>query len=78
MKPARRKRTNVSLNADLLDEARRLDLDVSAVTEAALETAVRNARARRWAEANAEALAERAEWIDRHGPPLAGWQSWKP
>ena len=73
-----RKRTNVSLDARLLDEARRLELNVSAVTEAALEKAVREAQARGWAEENARALAERADWIERNGMPLAKWQTWKP
>jgi antitoxin CcdA len=77
-KAAPRKRTNVSLDARLLEEARRLELNVSAVTEAALEKAVREARARGWVEENARALAERAEWIDRNGLPLAKWQTWKP
>ncbi|MGM0583347.1 MAG: type II toxin-antitoxin system CcdA family antitoxin [Pseudomonadota bacterium] len=73
-----KKRTNVSLDAELLDEARRLDLNVSSITEAALEVAVREVRARRWAEENAQALAQRAEWIERNGLPLAKWQTWKP
>lgn len=77
-KAAPRKRTDVSLDARLLDEARRLELNVSAVTEAALEKAVREAQARDWAEENARALAERADWIERNGLSLAKWRTWKP
>jgi antitoxin CcdA len=72
-----KKRTNVSLDAGLLEEARRHQLNISSIAETALDAAVREARARDWAERNAEALAERAEWIERHGLPLAAWRSWK-
>lgn len=78
MRGATKTRTNVSLDAELLDEARRRRLNISSIAEAALEAALREARARDWAERNAAALAERADWIERNGLPLAAWRSWKP
>jgi post-segregation antitoxin (ccd killing protein) len=39
---------------------------------------VRNARAVQWQEENAEALAQRARWIDANGMPLADLQVWRP
>jgi antitoxin CcdA len=73
-----KRRTNVTISADLLASARALDLNVSAIAEAALGEAVRSARAAAWQAENAEALRQRAEWIERSGLPLARWQSWRP
>ena len=67
----RKVRTNVSLDAGVAERARALGLNVSAVTEAALREAVREAEARAWAEENAEALRLREAWLDRNGHPLA-------
>jgi antitoxin CcdA len=75
---AAKRRANVTLSGDLIDAARALDLNVSAIAEAALAEAVRAARAKAWAEENAEALAQRRAWIEANGMPLARWQMWKP
>lgn len=72
-----KRRTNVTIAGDLLDAARDLDLNVSAVAETALAAAVREARRAGWARENAEAIAQRKAWIERNGPPLAAWQTWK-
>ena len=75
---APKRRTNVSIEGALLDEARELGLNVSAVAEAALAAAVREARARAWAAEAAPAIERRAAWIEAHGLPLAPWQVWRP
>lgn len=75
--PAKR-RTNVTLDGRLLDAARDLDLNVSAIAESALRSAVRRAQAEDWVRKNAEAMARRAAWIEKNGLPLARWQSWTP
>ena len=49
-------------------------LNVSAISDAALEDAVRAARARAWSRENAEAIAERKAWIEANGTPLADIQ----
>ena len=63
-------------------EARELWLNVSALSEAAL----REARAKAWAEENAGALAEREAWLREHGPLGAdclpegarlAWDEWR-
>ncbi|EYD75501.1 hypothetical protein Rumeso_02928 [Rubellimicrobium mesophilum DSM 19309] len=72
--PAAKRRTNVTIDGRLLDEARELHLNVSAVAEGALAQAVREAKAKAWAEENAEAIAARAAWIEANGLPLAQWQ----
>ena len=76
--PLRKSRTNVTVARAILEDARALGLNVSLVAEQALAVAVRAERARRWERENAAAIAERAAWIERHGPPLADLQVWKP
>ncbi len=69
-----KRRTNVSLDGDLLEVARQYGLNVSAIAEAALAATVRQKQAEDWQVENAEALARRREWITQNGPPLATWQ----
>ncbi|MGD9866212.1 MAG: type II toxin-antitoxin system CcdA family antitoxin [Pseudodonghicola sp.] len=78
MSATAKRRTNVTIDAATLDAARELGLNVSAVSEAALIEAVRQARAASWAARNAEALAQRRAWLDDNGLPLAKWQLWQP
>lgn len=68
--PAKRK-TSLTLDAEALDAARDLGIDVSAVAEEALRRAVADARRRRWLEENAAAFAAQAARHERHGHPLA-------
>lgn len=72
-----KQRTNVTIDARALAAARRLSLNVSAISEAAVVEAVRRAEARAWAEENAAAIAERRAWIEAQGAPLARFQALK-
>lgn len=74
----RKSRTNITVDPGLLEDARAYGLNVSLISERALAAAVRAEAARRWEIENAEAIAERAAWIERHGLPLADLQVWKP
>lgn len=67
---AQKKPANLSLSAVLLDEARDLGLNLSAAAEEGLRRAVTEARATRWREENAEALASSNAWVTEHGLPL--------
>ena len=69
-----KQRTTVTIDANVLAAARRLDLNVSSISEAAVQKAVKTAEAERWAEENADILAERRSWIDSHGAPLTDLQ----
>ena len=73
-----KRRTNVTLDAGLLKDARALGLNVSAISETALAEAVRAARGEAWLRENAEALDERRAWIARRGTALADLQVFKP
>lgn len=62
--------TNVSLRAALVDEARRLDVNISQAANRGLEQAVKKARADRWLQENMEALESSNEWMEANGLPL--------
>lgn len=67
-----KRKTSLTLDADALDAARALGINVSSVAEDALRRAVADARHRQWLEDNAEAFAAQAAWHERHGHPLSG------
>lgn len=83
MAPMAKRKTSLTLDAELLDQARGLGINVSSVADAALREAVAQARRQRWRQENAETFAAQAEWHARNGHPLAdiiaapGGPSWK-
>jgi antitoxin CcdA len=62
-----RKPTNVTLNAELVREARELDLNLSREFEEHLEELVRLRRADRWRDENKKAIEAYAKFFDKHG-----------
>lgn len=62
--------TNVSINQGLLEQARALDINLSATLERALEAEVRARRREQWLDENREAIAAYNRRIAREG--LAG------
>lgn len=66
-----KRKTSLTLDAEVLDRAKELNINVSAVAEAALKSAVASARQAHWLQQNAEAFAAQAAWHERHGHPLA-------
>lgn len=62
--------TNVSLNAELVAEARALGVNISQASARGLEQAVAAARAQRWAEENRAALESSNAFVEAHGLPL--------
>ena len=68
---ATKRKTSLTLDAEVLDAAKVLQINVSAVTEAALKNAVAQARHLQWLNENAEAFAAQAAWHERNGHPLA-------
>ena len=71
MPAAAKRKTSLTLDAQALDEARELDLNVSAIAEAALVKAVAELRHKRWLEENAEAFRLQNEWLEKNGHPVA-------
>lgn len=66
-----KRKTSLTLDAEVLDCAKALDINVSAVAEAALRKAVTDARRQQWLSDNADSFAAQAAWHERHGHPLA-------
>jgi antitoxin CcdA len=64
---APRKAFNLSLDPSLVEEARALDLNLSRSVEDALREKVRQEKARRWREENAEAIRLSNEELERNG-----------
>ena len=62
--------TNVSINEGLLQDAKALDINLSATLERALEAEVRARKRQQWLEENREAIAAYNARIERDG--LAG------
>lgn len=71
--PAKRA-TNISLRGDLIEEARRLNINISQACERGLEEQVARTRAEQWLEENREALESSNAYVERHGLPLARYR----
>lgn len=70
--PNPRRSTSMTLDAALLDEARALGVNISRAAEEGVLAQVRAARARRWKEDNAQAIADYNNWIEENGIPNMG------
>jgi len=69
-----RRPTNVSLDSDLVEEARALDINISRASEEGLERAVREERRRRWIEENREAMEASNAYVRENGLPLGKYR----
>ena len=65
-----RRATNLSLDADLLDEAKALKINLSQAAQVGIRAAVSSEKARRWREENADAIKSMNDWVDKNGLPL--------
>ena len=66
-----RRATSLTLDRDLLAEAKTLGVNVSRAAEEGLAVALKAERARRWKEENAEAIREYNEFVEREGVLLS-------
>ena len=64
---ARKKATNLTVNEDLLRQARELGINLSQAFEQKLEELVRAAKAERWYEENREAIEAHNKFVEEHG-----------
>ncbi len=64
---AKKRAVNLFVDTELLDEARRLRINISETLERRLRTIVRAEQERRWLEDNRDAIASINAFIDRHG-----------
>jgi antitoxin CcdA len=66
--------TNLTVDPELLDEARRLGINLSATLEASLREAVRARKVEQWRDVNRAAIQSSNEWVERYGLPLAQYR----
>lgn len=69
-----RRPLNVSLPTGLIEEARKLDINLSRACEQGIGTAIKAERERRWKQQNAQAIADYNRWVEDNGLPLAGYR----
>lgn len=67
---AARKATNLSLDSELVSDARALGINLSRACEDALRKEVSAERGRRWQEENKEAIAAWNDWAEKNELPL--------
>ena len=65
--PAKKRAVNLFVDVELLEEARRLRINISETLERRLRTIVKAEQERRWLEENREAIASINAFIDQHG-----------
>jgi antitoxin CcdA len=63
----RKRAVNLFVDADLLDEARRLRINISDTLERRLRTIVRAEQEKRWLAENRDAIASINSFIEHHG-----------
>jgi antitoxin CcdA len=72
-KPSRftapKRATNVSLPGDMVDEAKRLGINVSQACETGLHEQVRKALGEEWKRENREAIESWNKWVAENGMP---------
>ncbi|WP_280547389.1 MULTISPECIES: type II toxin-antitoxin system CcdA family antitoxin [unclassified Halomonas] len=64
---APKKPTNVSINSELLEQARRLGINLSAAFESALAEKVRAALREQWRQENTDAIQAYNRFVDENG-----------
>jgi antitoxin CcdA len=69
-----RKAANLSLDDDLLSEARGLNINISRAAERGIAQAIRDERERAWRSENAKAIEEMNRYVEQYGLPLSKWR----
>lgn len=64
---APKRSTNLSINSDLLRQARELKINLSKTLEERLADVLREERARRWQEENREAIEAHNRFVEKYG-----------
>lgn len=69
-----RKSANLSLDSDLVSQARELKINLSRAAEDGIGRAVKAEQERLWRLENAEAIRLENEYVEKHGLPLAKYR----
>lgn len=62
-----KKAANLSIRADLLEEARAFKINLSQTLEAALQAEIKKEKERRWREENRAAIEAYNRYVEKHG-----------
>lgn len=68
--PVVRKPTNLSLDAQLVADAKSLDINISRLAEESIARAVADEKTRRWKIENRDAIESLNKYVEEHGLPL--------
>ncbi len=69
-----RKATNISLDTGIVEEAKRLGINISRACENGLARQIAEVRGRIWREENAAAMDAANAWVEEHGVPLSQYR----
>lgn len=69
-----RKSANLSLDSDLVSQARDLKINLSRAAEDGIGRAVKAEQERLWRLENAEAIRLENDYVEKHGLPLAKYR----
>ncbi|MBS4050007.1 type II toxin-antitoxin system CcdA family antitoxin [Methylomonas rivi] len=70
-----KKATNITLSADVLAEAKALNINISQACDRYLRDLVRGEREKRWQQEHAEFIAAYNQTVEQEGLPLDEWRS---
>lgn len=70
MNKSLRKPANLSIDSDLLEEAKAMEVNLSRAAEAGLKAAVTEAKTQIWKKNNASSLKSSNDYVSKHGLPL--------
>ena len=66
-RPTRKRAVNLFVDADLLDEAKRLDINISDTLDRRLRAIVKAEQEKRWLQENGAAIDSINNFIEQHG-----------
>lgn len=69
-----RKSANLSIDTDLIAEAKALQVNISRAAETGIADAVRKEKERRWKEENRDAIEEWNRYFEENGLPFAEYR----
>jgi antitoxin CcdA len=75
-KPGRKRAVNVTVDEDILSDAKQLGMNLSQVLEDELRRRVKEDKTRRWQEENREAIEAHNRFIEKHGIFGAKYRPW--
>lgn len=70
-----KKATNLTLNTEVLAEAKKLGINISKACDAYLESLVKQEKERRWQLENSEFIASYNKTVNEEGLPLDQWRT---